>query len=255
MSTILKCDKLNKYYVTGKSNRYHALKDVAVSIEKGEFVSVMGPSGSGKSTFLYNISGMDRADSGSIFFSCKDIGTMKEEELASVRLSQMGFVFQQSNLLKNLNILDNIILTAYLNKKESRGSIRKKALLLMEKTGVLHIAEKDITEASGGELQRASICRALINDPPMLFADEPTGALNSQAAAEVMDILNKINQDGTTVLLVTHDAKVAARTERVLFMRDGMIASEIGLGKYAGPGKGKAGREAKLSGWLAGLGF
>jgi putative ABC transport system ATP-binding protein len=254
MKTILEANKINKVYEISKGNQTQVLKDVDIRIGEGEFVSVMGPSGSGKSTLLYNISGMDKATSGTITFCDKELSAMSEDKLAAVRLEQMGFIFQQSNLLKNLNILDNIVFSAFTAKKEGRETIVKRAKKLMEQTGILELADNDITQASGGQLQRASICRALINNPEIVFGDEPTGALNSKATCEVMDILAEVNRGGTTIMLVTHDAKVAAKTERVLFMTDGVIVGEMKLGKYEKDSDLKE-REQKLGQWLVGMGF
>lgn len=255
MNTILEVKHLTKEYEMGKNNRQTVLHDISMSIEKGEFVSVMGPSGSGKSTLLYAVSGMDRATQGSVRFCDLDFSAMSEDELAKIRLQRMGFIFQQSNLLKNLNLFDNIILSSCLSKKQAKQEIRERGMRLMEQTGISQLAEHHITQASGGQLQRASICRALMNRPEILFGDEPTGALNSKAAGEVMDILLKINEGGTTVLLVTHDAKVAAKTQRVLFMMDGEIAGEKHLGKYQGETGVLKSREQELSRWLSGLGL
>lgn len=234
MNTILDVKQLTKIYQMEKNNRQTVLNDVSLSIAKGEFISIMGPSGSGKSTLLYAVSGMDRATSGTVRFCGTDFSSLTEDGLAKIRLQKMGFVFQQSNLLKNLNLLDNILLSAYLSKRETKREIRQRGEQLMKQTGISELADHAITQASGGQLQRAAICRALINQPEILFGDEPTGALNSKTSSEVMDILTEINQTGTTILLVTHDAKVAARTERVLFMCDGKIVSEMQLGKLSG---------------------
>lgn len=234
MNTILDVKQLTKVYQMEKNNRQTVLNDVSLSIAKGEFISIMGPSGSGKSTLLYAVSGMDRATSGTISFCGIDFSSLTEDGLAKIRLQKMGFVFQQSNLLKNLNLLDNILLSAYLSKRETKREIRQRGEQLMKQTGISELADHAITQVSGGQLQRAAICRALINQPEILFGDEPTGALNSKTSSEVMDILTEINQTGTTILLVTHDAKVAARTERVLFMCDGKIVSEMQLGKLSG---------------------
>jgi putative ABC transport system ATP-binding protein len=254
MKNILEAQKICKIYEIGKGNSQQVLKDVDIAIVEGEFLSVMGPSGSGKSTLLYNVSGMDKATSGSIQFAGEELTAMPEEKLAAVRLAKMGFVFQQSNLLKNLNILDNIVFSAFSAGKESRDVIVERARKLMEQTGISQLADSYITQASGWQLQRAAICRALINNPSIVFGDEPTGALNSKATGEVMDILAKINCNGTTIMLVTHDAKVAAKTERVLFMTDGVIAGEKRLGKLAVDGDVKA-RETELSAWLGEMGF
>jgi len=255
MTALLESQQLCKSFVLGNDNEYTVLSDVDLTIESGEFVSVMGPSGSGKSTLLYNVSGMDRAKSGSVVFNNQDITTLSEEELADVRLTSMGFVFQHIHLLKNLSIFDNVVLPAYLAREESHDQINQRAEALMEQVGVAQLADNDITQASGGQLQRVGICRALINQPDILFGDEPTGALNSKAAGEIMDLLTDINESGTTIMLVTHDVKVAARTERVLFMLDGQIVSETYLGKPSENGSQTKEREARLSSWLSELGF
>jgi len=255
MNTLLESRNLNKNFTMGKGIAQHVLKDVNLQVERGEFVSVMGPSGSGKSTLLYNVSGMDRMTYGSVTFDGRDLSLLPEKELAAVRLNHMGFIFQHVHLLKNLSIFDNIILTAYLANKRSRKEVNRKAEALMETCGITGIAGNDITQASGGQLQRVGICRALINDPQIIFGDEPTGALNSKASAEIMALLDSINSSGTTIMLVTHDVKVAAKTERVLFMIDGRIVEQKHLGKYQGEGDDARAREEVLSAWLMGLGF
>ena len=255
MQNVLEATRLNKIYEMGKNNSAHILKDVNCIINKGEFVSIMGASGSGKSTLLYNISGMDNITSGSVALKEMELSTMSQQDLAKLRLNFMGFVFQQNHLLKNLCILDNIMLPAVLARKTSRKQIKEKALALMKQTGVDHLAFRDITMASGGELQRVSICRALMNNPEILFGDEPTGALNSRSSDEIMDLMAKINQNGTTILMVTHDSKVAAKTERVLFMIDGSIVAEKYLGKYDAEKNNVKKRETKLGFWLKEMGF
>ena len=226
-----------------------------LSIKEDEFVSVMGPSGSGKSTLLYNVSGMDRMTEGKVIFDGINLVDLSEEELSKLRLEKMGFVFQQINLLKNLGIIDNITLSAYMAKNRSQEEINKQAVNLMKKTGIIELAENDITQASGGQLQRAAICRALINNPAILFGDEPTGALNSSAAANIMDIFRSVNEEGTTVMLVTHDVRVASQSERVLFMVDGNIVGEYKLGKFDKLKEDIKQRETVLSEWLLDMGF
>jgi len=255
MTALLESQQLCKSFILGNDNEYTVLSDVDLTIEQGEFVTVMGPSGSGKSTLLYNISGMDRAKSGRVLFNGQDITALSEEELSKVRLTGMGFVFQHIHLLKNLSLFDNVVLSAYLAREESHDEIDQRAEALMEQVGVAHLAGNDITQASGGQLQRVGICRALINNPDILFGDEPTGALNSKAAGEIMDLLADINKSGTTIMLVSHDVKVAARTERVLFMLDGKIVSEKYLGKPSENGTESKEREESLSSWLTELGF
>ncbi|MGG3892151.1 ABC transporter ATP-binding protein [Metabacillus fastidiosus] len=253
MKTILEAKGLNKVY--GNNQQTVILKNINLEIVEGEFMSVMGPSGSGKSTLLYNISGMDKMTAGKVILDGKDVSSLSQKDLSRLRLNEMGFIFQQIHLLKNLSILDNIILSAYLAKKESRKKINKRAMELMSNTGIEHLAGNDITKASGGQLQRVAICRALINKPKIIFGDEPTGALNSKSAGEVMKILADINEMGTTILLVTHDIKVAARTERVIYMLDGEIIGEKRLGKYKKEKNEIKDREVILSEWLNKQGF
>jgi putative ABC transport system ATP-binding protein len=230
---IIKGSHIVKKYGEGAETST-ALNGVNIEISSGEFIAVMGPSGSGKSTLLFALSGTDEIDSGSVRFDGKDLAELKENQLADIRRTKMGFVFQQPTMLKNLNLLDNIILPAVREKRKDTAGISKKAGRLMAKMGIGGLDRRDITEVSGGQLQRAGICRALMNEPDILFADEPTGALNSKAAGEVMDLLSGVNQAGTAILLVTHDAKVAARADRVLFMKDGEIASEQRFDRYTG---------------------
>ena len=168
---------LCKTYVTNKRQN-NVLKNVSFTIQQGELVAVMGPSGSGKSTLLYSVSGMDRPTAGEVVLSGTRITDLKEKELAKVRLTSMGFIFQQMHMMKNLSIMDNILLPAYqADKSRSRQEINEFCLALMRKLGISDVAENDITEVSGGQLQRACICRSLINKPEILFADEPTGSV------------------------------------------------------------------------------
>lgn len=222
------------------------LREVSFAITEGDFVAVMGPSGSGKSTLLYSVSGMDRISSGKVWFGKRELSAMDEEMLAAFRLTKMGFVFQQAQMLKNLNIFDNIILPGLVAQKEPAAVIRKRAEGLMAKMEIADIGKRDIREVSGGQLQRASICRAMINLPQILFLDEPTGALNSAAADQVMAILEELNREGMTIMTVTHDPRVAARAKRVIYIRDGSIAGS----KIFKPGTE---REKELAAWLAGV--
>lgn len=248
---------LCKTYIVNKRPN-NVLRNVSLTVEEGEMVAVMGPSGSGKSTLLYTVSGMDRATAGKVNFFGKEIDSLNAGEMSRIRLTQMGFVFQQMYLLKNLTIYDNIILPAYQANKgrgqKGRREINVRAEELMRKLGIIEIAENDITEVSGGQLQRACICRSLINQPKMIFADEPTGALNQQSSREVMRELNRINREGTTIMLVTHDSRVAAKSDRVLYIEDGTIKGEQRLGKLEGDNELRE-REKKLSGWLLEMGW
>lgn len=214
--------------------RNRVLNGVSIHIKESEFVAVMGPSGSGKSTLLFALSGMDSVDSGKTQFDGKELSELKEDELSDLRRTKMGFIFQQPTMLKNLNILDNIILPSIRGNRKNAPKIIEKAKILMKKVGISELENRNITQVSGGQLQRAGICRALMNSPKIIFGDEPTGALNSKSAQDIMDILLKINEEGTAIMLVTHDAKMAARAERILFMQDGSIVSELLLSKFNG---------------------
>lgn len=250
MSNILEVTSINKIVELGKNNELHILKDVNLEIKEGEFVSVMGPSGSGKSTLLYNVSGMDRITSGSVTFKGREIGKLKEEDLAKIRLYNMGFIFQNINLLKNLSLIDNVMFPALVSKDADKNAVNTRANKLLEMTGIEKLANNNITQASGGQLQRVAICRALINNPDIIFGDEPTGALDSISAAEIMSILTEINKKGTTVMLVTHDAKVAAKTEKVLFMVDGKIVAQKKMSKYDAQHDNIKEREESIMKWL-----
>jgi ABC-type antimicrobial peptide transport system, ATPase component len=256
---LLTVKDLCKTYIINKRQN-NVLRNVNMTVKEGEMVAIMGPSGSGKSTLLYTISGMDHITAGKVEFSGRDISKMKPAEISDLRLDEMGFIFQQMYMLKNLSIYDNIILPAYQSKngkgKEQHRAINDRAKTLMHKLGIHEIADNDINEVSGGQLQRACICRSLINQPKIIFADEPTGALNQQTSREVMKELNRINVEGTTIMLVTHDMKVAAKSDRVLYIEDGNIKGEYTFGKYTVQEKEKEKeRERKLSNWLMEMGW
>ncbi len=251
---VLEVKDLCKTYVVNKRQN-NVLKNVNLTISDGEMVAVMGPSGSGKSTLLYTVSGMDSITAGEVQFCGKNIAKMNEKELADLRLDEMGFIFQQMYMLKNLTVLDNIILPAAQSKKntETRKKTVKRGEELMRKLDIIEVADNDINEVSGGQLQRACICRSMINKPKVLFADEPTGALNRTASNEVMNELVKLNEDGTTIMMVTHDAKVAAKCSRVLYIVDGNIK-----GEYISPEGAEVqekDRERLLNNWLMDLGW
>ncbi|QNO14300.1 ABC transporter ATP-binding protein [Alkalicella caledoniensis] len=250
MKAILKVENLCKSFEDTQ-----VLNNINFEVEEGEFIAIMGQSGSGKSTLLYSISGMDRPTSGSVLLCGKDISKLDDEKISEVRLKQMGFIFQHSYLLKNLSIRDNIVLPGFKLGKLSREQVNQNAHTLMVKTGIDSVAGHDIKKVSGGQLQRAAICRALINQPDILFGDEPTGALNSSTSKEVLDIINAVNTDGTTVIIVTHDVKVAARAGRVIFLMDGNIHDKLTLGKHDGDEEKTSSREKMLYEWLEKKGF
>ncbi len=255
MEKILEVKGLCKTYIVNKKQN-NVLRNIDLTVSEGEMVGVMGPSGSGKSTLLYTVSGMDQMTSGEVKFYGKDISKLPPDELAELRLDEMGFIFQQMYMLKNLTVLDNIILPAVRSEKNkaSRSEKQQKGLELMKMLGISELADNDINEASGGQLQRACIARSMINSPKVIFADEPTGALNRTSSEEVTDKLNELNRMGTTVVLVTHDTHVAAKCDRILFIVDGTIKEEYNLGKYTGAATMRD-RERKLSEWLMNMGW
>lgn len=250
---ILEVKDLCKTYIVNKRQN-NVLKNVNFTIGEGEMVAVMGPSGSGKSTLLYAVSGMDSLTAGEVNFCGRNIAGMGERELADLRLDEMGFIFQQMYMLKNLTILDNIILPATQSKKqrEPRRETARRGQDFMRRLGIIDIADNDINEVSGGQLQRACICRSMMNNPKMIFADEPTGALNRTSSDEVMEELVKLNSEGTTIMLVTHDVKVAAKCTRVMYIVDGNIKGEYDLNECSTQIRE---RERTLNNWLLELGW
>lgn len=246
MEIILRAEKLCKNEI---------LKDISFCIHQGEMVAIMGPSGSGKSTLLYNLSGMDQPTGGKIWLKDQEITALSENEKAKVRLHQIGFVFQQMNMMENLNILDNILLPAMQankernSKKKGKKELIKEARSLMKKLSISDLEQRKITEVSGGQLQRACICRSMINRPEIIFADEPTGALNKSATEEVMSALSALNREGTTILLVTHDSRMASRCKRILYLLDGQIQGELILEDCSKEPLKQ--REEKVNQWLA----
>ena len=248
---ILEVKNLCKTYLVNKRQN-NVLKNVNFTVSEGEMTAVMGPSGSGKSTLLYTVSGMDGITSGEVLFCGKNITAMGERELADVRLDEMGFIFQQMYMLKNLTVLDNIILPAVQSKKNRSGRRQtdERGRALMRRLGIDEVGGNDINEVSGGQLQRACICRSMINNPRMIFADEPTGALNRASSDEVMNELLSLNRDGTTIMCVTHDSKVAVKCSRVLYIVDGGIVGEKEMGHFGGGDKEFRDRERELNNWL-----
>lgn len=254
MENILEVKDLCKTYVIDKRQN-NVLRNVNFKIEDGDMVAIMGPSGSGKSTLLYSVSGMDTPTSGTVLFDGKDITKLSSNALAKLRLDEMGFIFQQMYMMKNLTVMDNILLPALESKKtsETRQSKVERAESLMRKLNIIDVADNDINEVSGGQLQRACICRSMMNHPKLLFADEPTGALNRAASKDVMEELVKLNREGTAIMMVTHDAKVAAKCKRVLYIVDGNIK-----GEYVAPveeGLSETDKERRLNTWLMDLGW
>lgn len=250
---LLEVKNLSKAFTAGNITN-HVLKDISFSVKKGEFIAVMGQSGSGKSTLLYNISGMDHLTDGQVYLDGVNIADKSDDELADIRLKTMGFIFQNNYLLKNLNIADNICLPGFKARLNSAEDVVQKSEDLMRKLGIIAVKSHAINKVSGGQLQRAAVSRALINNPQILFADEPTGALNSKASSEVVEILNQLNAEGMTILVVTHDAKVASATDRIIYLKDGNIEDQLMLGKYRDD-QSRRQREEQTLNWLLAKGF
>ena len=229
----------------------HILTGLDLDIYEGDFTVIMGASGSGKTTMLYALSGMDRATGGSVLYQGEDIVKMKEKKLAELRRGAFGFVFQQIHLVSNLSLFENITVPGYLNKERSAAETDQKAAALMEKMGITHIRTHLPGQCSGGEQQRCAIARAVINDPALLFADEPTGALNKKNTTEVLDLLTALNAAGQSILMVTHDARAACRASRIIYIEDGKVIGTLDLPPYEK--QSEKSRETQVSAWLASM--
>lgn len=229
----------------------HVLSHIDFELFEGDFTVVMGASGSGKSTLLYALSGMDRATAGQVFYEGRDLVSMKEKTLTALRYTDFGFIFQQMHLINNLSLFENIVVPGYLNKKHSSAEVREKAGSLLEVMGLSHVKTHLPSQVSGGEQQRCAIARAVIHTPRLLFADEPTGALNRASTIEVLNLLTRLNQDGQSILMVTHDLKAAVRATRILYLEDGKITGELNLPMY--DSKEEKSRENQINVWLNSL--
>ena len=227
------------------------LHGIDVDINEGDFTVVMGSSGSGKSTLLYLLSGMDKPSGGEIFFRDTEISRATEKELTQLRAASFGFVFQRTHLIGNLTVSENVRMAGLIGGLSDK-ECKSKASELIRKMNLEKVENHLPSEVSGGEAQRTAVARAVINRPDVIFADEPTGALNRANSTEVLNLLSMLNENGQTVLLVTHDRESALRGNRVLYLDDGRITGELSLSNYAGK---DSGREEKLSGWLERLGW
>lgn len=246
-NTILSAKGLSKSFAHN-GGQIHVLTHVDLDLYEGDFTVIMGASGSGKSTLLYALSGMDRATAGSVTYNNEDLVTMKEKKLAKLRYTDFGFIFQQMHLVSNLTMFENVAVSGYLNKTKTASEVKERAEELLEQMGISHIKTHLPSQVSGGEQQRCAIARAVINNPKLLFADEPTGALNRKNTKEVLNLLTKLNQSGQSILMVTHDMKAALRASRLLYIADGNIIGELSLPPY-NPDDEKS-REAQVNAWL-----
>lgn len=251
METIIKTENLCKSFSIG-GRQQHVIKNLNLEIYKGDFTVIMGSSGAGKSTLMYALSGMDKPSLGKVEYAGTDITKLNEDKLAIFRRKHCGFVFQQIHLMDSMSVLDNA-LSAGLLVKQNQKELIKKAEALFERVGIdENLRHKFPAQLSGGEAQRAAMVRAAINDPDVVFADEPTGALNSDGCTKVLDVLSDINSTGQSIVMVTHDKKSANRGNRIIYLRDGGICGELKLGTYV---SGDRERHEKLNAFLNEMGW
>ena len=227
------------------------LLGIDVEIYEGDFTVIMGSSGAGKSTLLYALSGMDTITGGSVIFKEQEISKLSEKKMAELRANEFGFIFQQTHLVSNLTLFENVAVAGFAAKAGNTKEIRQKTDLLLMKMHAEDAKDRLPSQVSGGEAQRAAIARAMIGNPELLFADEPTGALNKANSEEVMNLLTELNQDGQSILMVTHDVRAALHGNRILYLEDGKILDELNLPSY-GNDNLKV-RENKVNNWLSSL--
>lgn len=248
---LLKTESLSKTFSNG-GRQQHVLKNIDLELYRGDFTVIMGASGAGKSTLLYALSGMDTPSLGKITFGDKVISDLSQDGLAVFRRRSCGFVFQQIYLIDGMSVMDNVLSAGLLACKDKRALV-KRAKELFAAVDISEETQKKFpAQLSGGEAQRVGIVRALINSPEILFADEPTGALNSKTGLDVLDTLTRFNEQGQSVVMVTHDMRSARRGNRILYLKDGVILGECDLGRYS---HGDGARHEKLSAFLADMGW
>lgn len=230
------------------------LRSVTLDIYDGDFTVIMGASGAGKSTLLYSLSGMDGVTGGEVLFKGQKISGLSENKTAKLRAAEFGFVFQQTHLVSNLTLFENVATAGYAGKtgkSKDINNIREKADRLLAQMHADNAKDRLPSQVSGGEAQRAAIARAIINDPTIIFADEPTGALNKANSVEVLNLLTGLNDNGQSILMVTHDVMAASRGNRILYLEDGQILDELGLPKYDQNDEKE--RSEKVNQWLSSL--
>lgn len=227
-------------------------ENLSLDIYKGDFTVIMGSSGAGKSTLMYSLSGMDRPSAGEVYFNGKNITSLNDDKMAIFRRKNCGFVFQQIYLLDKMSLMDNVLTAGALCENNKKLTV-KRAKELFDLVNIPEITRKKFpSQISGGEAQRAGIVRAVINNPEVVFADEPTGALNSHNSTAVLDVFTKLHHEGQSIIMVTHDKKTALRGNRVLYIRDGKIFGECNLGDFIREDKN---REALLNNFLTEMGW
>lgn len=235
----------------GETVQEMVLNHVYIDLYEDDFTIIMGSSGAGKSTLLYALSGMDKVNSGSITYQKKELTSMSEKQMAALRAEEFGFVFQQTHLVSNLTLFENVKVAGYLSKKRTAKETDKRAEELLKEMNVKHAKDRLPAKTSGGERQRGAIARAVINQPKLLFADEPTGALNKSNTEDVLNLFTMLNENGQGILMVTHDIRAAIRGNRILYLEDGNIIEELKLPAFT-QDKVKA-REKQLSEWLTAM--
>ncbi|MBO4748019.1 MAG: ABC transporter ATP-binding protein, partial [Clostridiales bacterium] len=229
----------------------HILSHLDLDVYEGDFTVIMGASGSGKSTLLYALSCMDRPTAGTVTYNGENIAKFSEKKLAELRHRDFGFVFQQMHLVSNLTLFENVAVSGYLNKDRTAAEVRSRTDELLEQMSISHIKTHLPSQVSGGEQQRCAIARAIIHEPKLLFADEPTGALNRKNTREVLDLMTDLNRNGQSILMVTHDLRAALRASRLLYLEDGNVIGEMTLPPY--DKEEEKSRETQVNAWLSSM--
>lgn len=248
--TILQGEKITRVFQQGKAET-KVLDRIDIKIFEKDFTVIMGPSGAGKSTLLYSLSGMDQISGGRVLYRDQEISSLSENRMARLRAEEFGFVFQQTHLVSNLTLLENVLVAGYVSKKDSAEKVKERAANLLRQMDVEEAKDRLSSQVSGGEAQRAAIARAMIGKPGLLFADEPTGALNQANTREVLGLLTDLNRKGQSILMVTHDLQAAARGNRILYLEDGKVCDELALKPYNEMEEKQ--RERDVSQWLSRL--
>lgn len=252
--SIIEAEKLSKSYAAD-GVQAHVLSAIDLALYEGDFTAVMGPSGSGKSTLLYCLSGMDAPTAGDVRYRGGSIAKLRERDMAELRAQRFGFVFQRAHLVSNLTLFENVAVPGYLKEGRSTADTRAAAGALIERMGLAPDAHHLPSQTSGGQQQRCAVARSVVNDPDIVFADEPTGALNRANTLEVLALLCELNANGQSICMVTHDVQCAVRANRILYLEDGAVCGELDLPRWRADGDAAylRAREAQVNAWLSSL--